>query len=67
MTDHARNYVVGLLLLTLSVVWTWLVIVTIPAGFGDGDIGPRAFPLMFGLCLGFLSVIVLLQSLMNRR
>ncbi|MEJ6691302.1 MAG: tripartite tricarboxylate transporter TctB family protein [Paracoccaceae bacterium] len=67
MTDHARNYVVGLLLLTLSVVWTWLVIVTIPAGFGDGDIGPRAFPLMFGLCLGFLSVILLLKSLMNRQ
>jgi len=67
MTDHARNYVIGFLLLTLSVVWTWLVIDTIPAGFGDGDIGPRAFPLMFGLCLGFLSVILLLKSLMNRQ
>ena len=67
MTGHERNYVIGFLLLTLSVVWTWLVIDTIPAGFGDGDIGPRAFPLMFGLCLGFLSVILLLKSLMNRQ
>jgi hypothetical protein len=67
MTGHARNYVIGFLLLTLSVVWTWLVIDTIPAGFGDGDIGPRAFPLMFGLCLGFLSVLLLLKSLMNRQ
>lgn len=65
MTDHRRNYVIGFLLLILSVVWTWLVIDTIPAGFGDGDIGPRAFPLMFGLCLGFLSVLLLLKSLLN--
>lgn len=65
MTDHRRNYVIGLLLLILSVVWTWLVINTIPSGFGDGDIGPRAFPLMFGLCLGFLSLLLLLKSLFN--
>lgn len=65
MTDHKRNYVIGFLLLILSVVWTWLVIDTIPAGFGEGDIGPRAFPLMFGLCLGGLSVLLLLKSLLN--
>ncbi len=66
MTDHKRNYVIGFLLLILSVVWTWLVIDTIPAGFGEGDIGPRAFPLMFGLSLGVLSVLLLLKSLLNR-
>ncbi|MGB7243087.1 MAG: tripartite tricarboxylate transporter TctB family protein [Sulfitobacter sp.] len=65
MTDHKRNYVIGCLLLILSVVWIWLVIDTIPAGFGEGDIGPRAFPLMFGLCLGGLSVLLLLKSLLN--
>lgn len=62
MTDRKRNYVIGLILLFLSVVWTWLVIDTIPAGFGDGDIGPRAFPMMLGLCLGGLSVLLLLRS-----
>lgn len=66
MTDHERNYVIGFLLLILSVVWTWLVIDTIPAGFGEGDIGPRAFPMMFGICLGGLSVLLLLKSLMNK-
>ncbi|MDA9012110.1 tripartite tricarboxylate transporter TctB family protein [Planktomarina temperata] len=65
MTDHKRNYVIGCLLLILSVVWIWLVIDTIPAGFGEGDIGPRAFPLMFGLCLGGLSVLLLLKALLN--
>ena len=65
MTDHKLNYVIGFLLLVLSVVWTWLVIDTIPAGFGEGDIGPRAFPLMFGLCLSGLSVLLLLKSLLN--
>ena len=66
MADHGRNYVIGFLLLVLSIVWTWLVIDTIPAGFGEGDIGPRAFPLMFGLFLGVLSVLLLLKSLLNR-
>ncbi len=65
MTDHRRNYVIGFMLLILSVVWTWLVIDTIPTGFGEGDIGPRAFPLMFGLCLGFLAVLLLLKSYLS--
>ena len=67
MTDHIRNYVIGILLLILSVVWTWLVIDTIPSGFSEGDIGPRAFPLIFGICLGFLSILLLLKSLQSRR
>lgn len=65
MTDHKRNYVIGFLLLILSFVWIWLVIDTIPTGFGEGDIGPRAFPLMFGLCLSGLSVLLLLKALLN--
>lgn len=66
MADKKRNYVLGFLLLILSFVWTWLVIDTIPSGFGDGDIGPRAFPLMFGLCLGLLSVLLLLKSFLSK-
>lgn len=62
MTDRMHNIVLGTLLLFLSGVWTWLVIDTIPAGFGEGDIGPRAFPLMFGLCLGLLSALLLLKA-----
>ena len=65
MTDHKRNYVIGFLLLILSVVWTWLVIDTIPSGFGEGDIGPRAFPLIFGICLGSLSLLLLLKSFLS--
>lgn len=66
MTDQKRNTVLGFLLLSLSVVWTWLVIDTIPAGFGEGDIGPRAFPMMFGLCLGCLSVLLLAKSIRSK-
>jgi len=66
MADKKRNYVLGFLLLILSFVWTWLVIETIPSGFGEGDIGPRAFPLLFGLCLGFLSVLLLLKSFLSK-
>ena len=66
MTDQKRNYVIGFLLLILSVVWTWLVIDTIPSGFGEGDIGPRAFPLIFGICLGALSILLLLKSLLTK-
>lgn len=66
MAEQKRNYVLGFLLLILSLVWTWLVIDTIPPGFGEGDIGPRAFPLLFGLCLGFLSVLLLLKSFLSK-
>lgn len=66
MTNRNHNAVLGLLLLTLSGIWTWLVISTIPAGYGEGDIGPRAFPLIFGLFLAALSVLLLAQSLRHR-
>ncbi len=66
MTDQSRNIVLGSLLLALSVVWTWLVIDTIPAGFGEGDIGPRAFPLMLGICLGLLSAFMLLKAIRTK-
>jgi putative tricarboxylic transport membrane protein len=66
MTDQNRNIVLGSILMTLSGVWTWLVTTTIPGGFGDGDIGPRAFPLMFGVCLGLLSALLLLKAIRSK-
>ncbi len=68
MTGRIHNIVLGLILFTLSGFWIWLVIDTIPKGFGDGDIGPRAFPLMFGIILCLLSILLLVKTfLLNRR
>ncbi|MFV2034738.1 MAG: tripartite tricarboxylate transporter TctB family protein [Halocynthiibacter sp.] len=62
MTNRKHSFVLGLIFLLLAVVWTWLVIDTIPSGFGEGDIGPRAFPLFFGIVLGALSLLLLAQN-----
>lgn len=66
MIDQKRNFVLGSLLLLLAIVWTWLVIDTIPPGFGEGDIGARAFPLIFGICLGALSLLLLINVVRNK-
>lgn len=66
MAGRIHNIVLGIFLLTLSGIWIWLVIDTIPKGFGDGDIGPRAFPLMFGIILAVLSVLLLLKTFLAR-
>jgi putative tricarboxylic transport membrane protein len=66
MAGRIHNIVLGSFLLTLSGIWIWLVVDTIPKGFGDGDIGPRAFPLMFGIILAVLSVLLLLKTLLAR-
>ncbi|MFT7522896.1 MAG: putative tricarboxylic transport membrane protein [Candidatus Paceibacteria bacterium] len=66
MTDQKRSFVLGSLLLLLAVVWTWLVIDTIPPGFGEGDIGARAFPLIFGICLGVLSLLLLINVVRSK-
>jgi putative tricarboxylic transport membrane protein len=62
MAGRIHNIVLGLILLTLSGVWIWLVVDTIPKGFGGGDIGPRAFPLMFGIILAVLSALLLVKT-----
>lgn len=67
MTNQQQNTILGLVLLAVASVWTWLVIDTIPPGFGDGDIGPRAFPLIFGLSLGALSILLLIQAYLRAR
>ena len=66
MTDQRPNIVLGAVLLALSAVWTWLVVDTIPSGFGDGGIGPRAFPLVFGLALAALSIVLMLLGLVRK-
>jgi hypothetical protein len=49
--------------LVIACIWIWLVSTTIPGGFGGGDIGPRAFPLTFGIALAILSALLIFQSL----
>ncbi len=62
MTSHVQNLLLGVVLLLLSGAWTWLVIDTIPAGFGDGDIGARAFPMAFGLMLAGLASVLIVKT-----
>lgn len=56
-----RDQVVGALLLIFGAVWTAVVYLTVPQGFGDG-IGPRAFPLFLGILLVILSALLLLSG-----
>lgn len=60
MTNRVQDIVLGLTLVLLAGVWTWLVVDTIPAGFGDGEVGARAFPLAFGVILLALAAVLLL-------
>ena len=62
MTNRAQMLILGLSLLLLSVIWSWFVIETIPAGYGDGEIGARIFPLTFGLSLLALSLLLLVNE-----
>lgn len=66
MTNRIQDTVLGVSLLVLAGCWIWLVIDTIPPGFGDGEIGPRAFPLSFGLILLALTILFLLRLFLRR-
>lgn len=66
MTNRVQDTIVGTVLLLLGVCWTWLVVATIPPGFGDGEIGPRAFPMAFGLLLTFFSAILVMTRIASR-
>jgi len=48
----------GPLLLLLAVLWSWMVIGTVPAAEQPGEAGPRAFPLMMGVALGALALVM---------
>lgn len=65
MTNRAQNIALGAALMALAAVWTWLVIDTIPPGFGDGEIGARAFPLTFGIALLVLAAILLARTVLS--
>jgi putative tricarboxylic transport membrane protein len=67
MTHNMRDIVLSLVLLILATVWTYIVIDTIRPGFGHGDIGPRAFPMVLGFILAGLSVLLLLRALPLRQ
>ena len=62
MTSRVHDIVLSLVLILISILWTWLVIQNIPPGFGDGEIGARAFPLTFGVMLFILALILLLRQ-----
>ena len=66
MTARTQDIVVGTILLVLAVAWCAIVLQTIPAGQGGGDIGPRAFPLWLGVFLAVMAGLLLLRSLMSR-
>lgn len=66
MTNRMQDTILSTLLLVLAAVWIWLVSTTIPGGFGRGDIGPRAFPLTFGIALAILSGLLLLRAFLAR-
>lgn len=66
MTKQMQDTILSTLLLVLAGVWIWLVATSIPGGFGRGDIGPRVFPLSFGIALAVLSGGLLLRSILMR-
>ncbi|MHA6345384.1 tripartite tricarboxylate transporter TctB family protein [Roseivivax sp. CAU 1761] len=61
MTGRSQDTVLATALLALAGVWTWLVVATIPPGLDA--VGPRSFPLAFGLMLLVLSGLLLLRAL----
>ena len=59
MTNRVQDIALAIILMLVSSIWTWLVIISIPPGFGEGEIGARAFPLTFVVMLFCLSTMLL--------
>lgn len=59
MTPVLRERLIGFVLLAFASAWSGYVYMTIPGGYGEGDVGPRAFPLFLGLCLMGLSLFMI--------
>lgn len=55
-----KDVVSGGLLMVAGAVWTGMVVATIPAGTGGGDVGARAFPLFLGVALVVMAASLLL-------
>ena len=56
-----RDQIVGTLLLVFGALWTAVVFLTVPSGYGEG-VGPRAFPLGLGILLILLSALMLISG-----
>lgn len=63
VTQTSRFILTAATLLVVAVAWTGYVIMTIPAGTGEGDVGPRAFPLSLGIALAALSLIGIAKAI----
>lgn len=56
----------GLALFVLAVVWTWIVVTTLPAAEVEGEAGPRGFPLLLGIALGALGLYLSVSGFLGR-
>ena len=65
MSQTKLDRLSGGILLVVAIVWTAGVIWLIPGGDGEGQIGPRGFPLGMGILLGILSLFLIAGSVMN--
>lgn len=60
VSDSMRDRWVGLALFVFAAAWTGIAYTTIPAG--DGEVGPRAFPMLLGLALAGMALVVFFGS-----
>lgn len=61
-SHNRRDVIAGSALLAVSLVWIVLVYLTIDPAEGT-EVGPRAFPLFFGIALACLAALLTLQGL----
>lgn len=65
MSATLRDRIAGSALLAVALVWIVLVYQTIPSSQGT-EVGPRGFPLFFGIVLAVMSLVLLVQSFRAR-
>lgn len=65
MSATLRDRIAGSALLAVALVWIVLVYQTIPPSQGP-EVGPRGFPLFFGVVLAVMSLVLLAQTFRSR-
>jgi putative tricarboxylic transport membrane protein len=65
LSQTKSDRLAGGILLLVAIVWTAGVYWSIPGGSGEGQIGPRGFPLGMGILLGILSLFLLAGSFVS--
>jgi putative tricarboxylic transport membrane protein len=65
LSQTKSDRLASIILLLVAIVWTAGVYWTIPGGAGEGQIGPRGFPLGMGILLGILSLFMLAGSFVS--